>query len=301
MLHGKAYLKKAAVSVTLPASHTPPIADTAGVDPFRSMNVTSRSTTRTVRPTGFTLMEILVTMSVVMVLAGLTLQVMKNGRQKAHLVRATQKIKDLGQSFMAYTGENGGLLPRENHSGSGDTWEAAAEPEAREVWYNALLLGMAHKSVGEIGEDGEPQLFYEDSYPLHVPGAPYPKSEKKLKAPLFAIGMNSRLQRRENETGHKPQGTVVSIQAPVNTVIFLERGMPKDKKVVSAQANFSASPKAGPKAFAARHNQRGLLLFADGHVEVKAPADIITGSGKVKTLEEGSSVVWTRDPDDDPN
>ena len=81
----------------------------------------------------------------------------------------------------------------------------------------------------------------------------------------------------------------------------LERGMPRDKKVVSAQANFSASPKAGPKAFAARHNQRGLLLFADGHVEVKAPADIITGSGKVKTLEEGSSVVWTRDPDDDPN
>ena len=265
------------------------------------MNVTSRSTTSAVRPAGFTLMEILVSISIVMVLAGITLQVMKSGREKAHLVRATQKIKDLGASFMAYTGENGGLLPRENHSGSGDTWEAAAEPEAREVWYNALLWGMAQKSVGDIGEDGEPQLFYEDSYPLHVPGAPYPKSEKKLKNPMFAIGMNSRLQRRENEMGHKPQGTVASIQAPVNTVIFLERGMPKDKKIVSAQANFSASPKAGPKAFAARHNQRGLLLFADGHVEVKSPTDIITGSGKVKTLEEGSSVVWTRDPDDDPN
>ena len=118
---------------------------------------------------------------------------------------------------------------------------------------------------------------------------------------MFAIGMNSRLQRRENETGHKDPGTIASIQAPVNTVIFLERGMPKDKMVIRSQANFSASPKAGPKAFAARHNQTGLLLFADGHVENKSPMDIITGSGKVKTLEEGSNVVWTRDPDDDPN
>ena len=246
-------------------------------------------------------MELLVAISILMVLAGLTLQVMKSGREKAHLARATQKIKDLGSAFVAYTTENGGKLPRENHSGSGDTWEAAAEEAASEVWYNALVWRMSHKSVGEIGQDAKPELFYEESYPLYVTGAPYPKSEKKYKQPMYAIGMNSRLQRRENETGHKPQGSIASIQAPVNTVIFLERGMPKDQKVVHAQANFSASPKAGPKAFAARHNQKGLLLFADGHVEVKAPTEIITGSGKVKTLDEGSSVVWTLDPDDDPN
>ena len=246
-------------------------------------------------------MELLVAISVVMVLAGLTMQVMKNGREKAQLVRATQKIKDLGSAFVSYTSENGGLLPRENHSGSGDTWQAASEEAAGEVWYNALTRNMMHKTVGDIGESGNPQLFYDDGYPLFVPGAPYPRSEKKLATPMYAIGMNSRLQRRENETGHKPQGTLSSIQAPVNTVIFLERGMPKDDMIVRSQANFSASPKAGPKAFAGRHNQKGLLLFADGHVDVMSPREILTGSGKVKTLEEGSSVVWTRDPDDDPN
>ena len=265
------------------------------------MKTTSRLATRTTHLSGFTAMELLVAISVVMVLAGLTMQVMKNGREKAQQVRATQKIKDLGAAFVAYTGENGGLLPRENHSGSGDTWQAASEEAASEVWYNALTLNMSRKSVGEIGEAGKPQLFYEDGYPLFVPGAPYPKSEKKLENPMFAIGMNSRLQRRDNDTGDKPQGTLASIQAPASTVIFLERGMPKDEKVIRSQANFSASPKAGPKAFAGRHNQKGLLLFADGHVEVKSPRDILTGSGQVKTLEEGSSVVWTRDPDDDPN
>ena len=265
------------------------------------MKPTSRLATCAALRPGFTAMELLVAISVVMVLAGLTMQVMKHGREKAQQVRATQKIKDLGTAFVAYTGENGGLLPRENYSGSGDTWEAASEEAASEVWYNALPMSMAAKSVGEIGESREPQLFYEEGYPLFVPGAPYPKSEKKLENPMFAIGMNSRLQRRENETGNKPQGTLASIQAPVNTVIFLERGMPKDQMVIRSQANFSASPKAGPKAFAGRHNQKGLLLFAEGHVEVKSPREILTGSGAVKTLEEGSSVVWTRDPDDAPN
>lgn len=250
---------------------------------------------------GFTMLELLIAMAVVMVLAGITLQVMNSVRQKAYLARATQKIKDLGQAFVTYTSDNGGLLPRENYSGSGDTWDAASDEEAREVWYNALPTQMGFQSVGEIGEDGKPHIFYEESYPLFVPGAPYPKSDKKLEEPMYAIGMNSRLQRRENDTGNKPQGTLASIQEPVNTVIFLERGMPKDKKVVRSQANFSGSPKAGPKAFAGRHNQQGLLLFADGHVEPKLPSEIITGSGKVKTLEDGSSVIWTRDPDDDPN
>ena len=247
------------------------------------------------------MLELLVVMAVIMVLPGITLQVLKNVSQKADLALATQKIKDLGQAFVTYTTDNGGLLPRENYSGSGDTWDAASDEEAQEVWYNALPTQMGFPSVGEIGEEGKPHKFYEKSHPLFVPGAPYPKSEKKLEKPMYAIGMNSRLQRRENDTGNKPQGTLASIQAPADTVIFLERGMPKDKKVVRSQANFSASPKAGPKAFAGRHNQQGLLLFADGHVDPKSPSEIITGSGKVKTLEEGSSVIWTRDPDDDPN
>ena len=61
------------------------------------MKTTSRSVTRATSLSGFTAMELLVAISVVMVLAGLTMQVMKNGRQKAQQVRAAQKIKDLDQ------------------------------------------------------------------------------------------------------------------------------------------------------------------------------------------------------------
>ena len=56
------------------------------------MKPTSRLATCAALRPGFTAMELLVAISVVMVLAGLTMQVMKNGREKAQQVRATQKI-----------------------------------------------------------------------------------------------------------------------------------------------------------------------------------------------------------------
>lgn len=236
--------------------------------------------------------------AILLILAALSLQVTKSIRQKANLARATGKINDLGTAFVAFTADSGGLLPMENFSGSGDGWDAAEDPEARDVWYNALPAGMGARSVGEISESNSPELFYEETYPLFVPGAPYPAGEKKYKNPMFAIGMNSRLQRTDDETGIKERGTMASIQVPINTVVFLERGMPKDKKIVGSQANFSASPKASPRAFAGRHNQKGLLLFADGHVEPRSVLDVLTQGGQV-IVQEG--VIWTRDPLDDPN
>lgn len=246
---------------------------------------------------GFTILELLVVIAVIVVLAALSIQVTKSIKQKANLARATQKIKNLGEAFVGYTADSGGLLPFEDLGGEKDDWQGAAKPEASEAWYNALTLRMGFPTVGDLANDNNPEAFYADSYPLYVPGAPYPKSEKKYKSPMFAIGMNSRLQRRDDD-GNKEQGTLASIQVPINTVIFLERGMPRDKKVSRAQTNFSASPKANPRAFAGRHNQQGLLLFADGHAEKRSVFDLVTNSGEI-IIQEG--VLWTRDPDDDPN
>lgn len=246
---------------------------------------------------GFTVMELLVAIAIVVVLAAIAFTVMGSMRDNADLAKAQQKIKDLGSAFVGYTTDNGGKMPREDVSGKSDDWHTAALPEASETWYNALPESMGFKTVGQIGEDN-PAEFYEDTYPLYVPGAPYPKSDKKLTQPYFAIGMNSRLQRRD-DTGQKEQGTLGSIIDPVRTVVFLERGMPGDKKVMQAQRGFDAGPKANPRAFAGRHNQKGILLFADGHTEVRQVSDLITTSGKI--IYPQDRIIWTRDPDDDPN
>ncbi|MFP6894962.1 MAG: prepilin-type N-terminal cleavage/methylation domain-containing protein [Roseibacillus sp.] len=246
---------------------------------------------------GFTLMELLVVVAIVIVLATIAFTVSKNMKESADLARATQKIKNLGEAFVGYTADSGGLLPYEDAVGP-DDWNTASKPEASEAWYNALTQRMGVRTVGELASDNNPEGFYQESYPLYVPGAPYPKDEKKFRKPYFAIAMNSRLQRRDDD-GNKEQGTLASIQQPVNTVVFLERGMPGDKKVSNAQRGFDAGPKANPRAFAGRHNQKGILLFVDGHVEVRPVSDLITRAGRIIFPQEG--VIWTRDPEEDPN
>ena len=257
---------------------------------------------------GFTLLELLVAVAIVIVLAGISFQVFTNMVQSANLTRATQKIKDLGQAFVDYTSDHGGLLPLENAdipdiSADQEDWSVAASEEAEQAWYNVLPERMGYRSVAQLGEENAAEAFYASSYPTFLSGAPYFKSEKKLKRPYFAIGMNSRLQRRSPD-GYKDPGTLASIQQPVNTVIFLERGLPKDEEHSKAQRKFNGAPKANPRAFATRHNQKGVLLFVDGHTEVRRVPELIKASGEIIVPEDqspGKTVVWTRDPDDDPN
>ena len=173
---------------------------------------------------GFTLLELLVAVAIVIVLAGITFQVTTSMVENANLTRATQKIKDLGQAFVDYTSDHGGRLPLENAdvpniSADSEDWTVAASEEAEEAWYNVLPERMGFPSVAELGVDNAPSGFYDPAYPIFLQGAPYHSGDKKLERPYFSVGMNSRLQRRRSD-GYKDPGTLASIQQPVNTVIF---------------------------------------------------------------------------------
>ena len=245
---------------------------------------------------GFTLIEVLITVSVVIALAAIAASVVRSAREKANQTSAMNKMKSLGAAFAVYTTDHNGELPQEDAPGS-DDWVTAAKPEHQQAWYNALPVIMGAPSVGELGRTN-PAGFYVDSYPLHIAGAPYPSSSKRLGAPSFAVGMNSRLQRKD-EDGLKKTGRYELIQEPAKTVVLLERGLPADKKTSSSQRGFDGSPKANPRAFAARHAQKGCLIFADGHAELHAASDLISTGGAIITPQ--TSIVWTMDPEADPN
>jgi prepilin-type processing-associated H-X9-DG protein len=248
------------------------------------------------RSRGFTRIEILIGLGVAIALGVVAMTLMKTSRAKAHQVATLAKMKALGSAFSTYATEKSGLMPYESGVG-GDDWERAAKPENQEVWYNALPKLMNAPSVGEIGA-GERELFYESSYPLQIPGAKYPMKSTRLETPAFAIGMNSQL-RRKSEGVSQMQGRLGQIQSPEKTVVFLERGMPKDKAGSAFKAGFDASPKANARAFAARHNQKGILVFADGHAEARAASEIFKKNGEIITPQ--TRIVWTLKPDTDPN
>ena len=244
---------------------------------------------------GMTLIETLVVVAIIVALAAIAIPVVTSFQHRANRARAAEKLRSIGVAFAAYTIDNSDMLPWEDSPGT-DDWQAVAAVENEDVWYNALPRDMGFASGADLAAN--PALFYENSYPLYLPGAPYPKSDKKLGKPYFAMGMNSRLQRK-NEAGEKVRGTLAQIQNPTQTVIFLERGMPADKKTSPGQKNFSASPKANPRAFVARYNGTGMLIFTDGHIEVHAVSEMITTAGLIPVPQ--IDVIWTNDPDDDPN
>jgi len=244
---------------------------------------------------GFTLVEMLVCIAIVAGLSVIAISIAKSSRQKAYLVSANEKLRSLGSALVGYTTDTNGLLPFEDSPGT-DDWTTAADPANAAAWYNALPRQMGFKPVGELGNS--PEMFYADSYPIFIQGAPYPDSEKKFGSPYFAVGMNSRLQRK-GEDGIKVQGKLAMIRNPARTVAFLERGMPDDEKVNKAQSGFDAGPKANPRAFAARHNQKGVLVFFDGHAETRAVSDLI-GKGGLIVFPQ-TDIVWTMDPEEDPN
>lgn len=241
-------------------------------------------------------MELLIVMAIMVALAAIGMSLYRSSRAKANQAATLQKMKSLGVAFSTYTVDKNGVLPFEDSTGT-DDWTNAAKPENQEAWYNALPKLMQAPTVGEIGVSN-PAQFYQDSYPLFIPGAPYPGPDKRLGNPIFAVGMNSRLQRKSDD-GIKVQGKFIQIQEPTKTVVFLERGLPNDKKTTPAQRGFDGSPKANPRAFAARHNQKGCLIFADGHAEVHAASDLLTPGGGIVVPQR--SIVWTMNPDDDPN
>ncbi|NIP98906.1 MAG: prepilin-type N-terminal cleavage/methylation domain-containing protein, partial [Akkermansiaceae bacterium] len=78
---------------------------------------TNPCTPSSARRRGFTIMELLVAVAILVVLAAIAFSVSKNMRENANLARATQKIKDLGSAFVGYTTDSGGLLPMEDAPG----------------------------------------------------------------------------------------------------------------------------------------------------------------------------------------
>ena len=189
---------------------------------------------------GWTLVETLITVAIIAILAAIAIPVTTSFKQRAYRARAIEKLQSLGTAFVSYTADSGGELPWEDAPGS-DDWQAAADPENEKAWYNALPDLMGAGSLGSLANS--PQRMYDDHYPLYLPGAPYPKSNKKLGKPYFAMAMNSRLQRK-NDEGIKIRGTLSSIRATANVRFLIATVPPGAARSASAAVRPSTTEPA---------------------------------------------------------
>lgn len=252
---------------------------------------------RPVRNPGFTMMEALVALAIILVLAAIAFPVYKMMRQRSHQQAALKAMKDLGSGLSMYTSQNAGSLPAEDASGT-DSWKNISKPEASDAWYNAIPKMIGRKGAGEFA--ASPREFYTKENLVYLPGAVYPDSDKVLREPLFAIAFNTKLQRKDAD-GKKRKTKTADITNPSRTVIFLEQGLPDEPKTLEVQTkkDYDGSCKGSAKSFVGRYGGKGVLLFLDGHAEVVDARNLLTETGTFPFPQ--SSVIWTCTPEENPN
>jgi prepilin-type N-terminal cleavage/methylation domain-containing protein/prepilin-type processing-associated H-X9-DG protein len=245
----------------------------------------------------FTLMEILVVVAIILVLAAIAFPVFGSIQMRANKAVAIRNMQQLAAAAADFASQNDGTLPEEDAKGP-DTWQAAALPESGKAWYNCLPRMLGSKGVGDYASI--PRDYYTKQNLLFMPGAQYPETDRKLAKPLFAISMNTKLQRK-NEDDQKAPLKMSMITHPSRTILFLEQGLPGEKKGASVQSkkDYDGSPKGSAKSMAGRYGGSGVLVFADGHAEVVEVKNVLTETGRFPFPQ--TDFVWTRTPDEDPN
>lgn len=245
---------------------------------------------------GFTLMEILVVIAIILVLAAIAFPVIAAVQNRANKAVALNNMRQLGSAVAMYASQNDSQLPAEDSVGT-DTWAAAAKPESAKAWYNALPVLLGHKGVAQYAAN--PQAFYSKENLLYLPAAKYPETDKKLAAPVFAIAINTKLQRKD-ASGEKSV-RLSQITSPGRTVLFLEQGLKNETRAMPQQPKYDGSPKGSAKSFVARYNGLGVLTFVDGHAETVEGKDILEENGQFKFPLQPGDVIWCKTQEEDPN
>src|SRR5438034_11774504 len=97
---------------------------------------------------GFTLVELLVTIAVIGVLAGLLLPALAGASAKAKRVTCFNGMRQWAIGNRLYANDNEGILPKEEAVDGPNPWDITALDSSKDVWYNCVAAEMGGKTVG---------------------------------------------------------------------------------------------------------------------------------------------------------
>ena len=236
-----------------------------------------RSSSRPLSIRGFTLVEMMVTIAVILVLAALLLPVLNKAKLKAQQVDCMSRKKQWAMGFKMYVEDHDGLIPREGYEIFGDVSDLNNWIQVRglpgtnnttdsdDVWYNALPDYVGVPRAATYAPPNRHPDFYRSASLFHCASARFPPEAPKptYMFALFSIAMNSQLI----EFPFGPTIRFSRVQDEPRTVLFLDNMLRDEKKVHPDQENSSlGQPAAFADRFSGRHNGGGNLAFADGHV-----------------------------------
>lgn len=249
---------------------------------------------------GFTLVELLITVGIILLLSALLLPGMKNVMGKGKDAKCLGNMRQLGVALNLYLAENEGTLPFEGAE-ENPTWAETASAENREAWFNVLPPYVSHQALSELASSVTLRRQFTSgrtSAILQCPRATWQGNEASASGPRFSYAFNSKIgpcritqivTGTENNAGNR-------LVAPSTVPMILDaRASSKEPKAVSGMNNNIATARAYTRRINTRHGaahtQNGVahIVFFDGSVRAFKAAEIMDSSGyNVAT----SPIVW---------
>src|SRR5688572_26685523 len=109
---------------------------------LKGSKIASRRRIRFRSGAGFTLVELLVVLAIMVVLFGLVASAIARAKMSAQRIVCMNNLKQWGTATHVYANENDDLLPRETAVDGINSWEMTGASTNRDVWYNALAETM---------------------------------------------------------------------------------------------------------------------------------------------------------------
>jgi prepilin-type processing-associated H-X9-DG protein/prepilin-type N-terminal cleavage/methylation domain-containing protein len=214
-----------------------------------------KPSTRT-RSSGFTLTEVLVVITIVIVLAAITMVATKAFREKAGAAVCVQNLRQIGVGLHSYIAENNGRFP----DGTADvSWT-----DKGMCWYDAAAQNLGREYVAYHQGQPLPNCF----------GCP--SGHKKAYEPDWPYTGDYAANLRLGREGDGVM-TLAAVKNPSATPYVQDTV----KQNQFGEWVFGKGfPKTESQAFAARHNGSGNILWVDGHVSSLKYAEYISYANK---------------------
>lgn len=243
------------------------------------MNKTVKVTSEPILSRAFTLVELLVVISIISLLFGLLVPTLRRARDVAKQTVCQSQLRQWGLAFETYATENDGFYPHI------DGLDRNNGPADRFGWVDMLPPLMGEKPWRDHASWQYPRR----GTILQCPAAELAPENlykyKPRKDGFFSYAMNSCLELDEN-CWHHPEDTkwpmpsflkVSRIKAPTRVILLFDQLLDPRLGYGGNEINRSAGEYCGsyPKAFSARHAKPngvlgGSILYCDYHVEWKS-------------------------------
>ena len=205
----------------------------------------------------FTLVELLVVISIVGILSALIVTVTASVRTSAEIAESASRLRQWGVALGLYVAENDGSLPRR-----GQGVQPLGLIDRPTDWFNALPPYLGSPSYQDLVSSGRKPKAGDKSIFIS-PGCIDPGAQYYLS---YAMNMNL-------SPWNLPDPSMMSQISNLPFVVFM----------AEAPGQYSSTyPSKNPYSVAAPHHGKGNVLFLDGHVQTFSAAYLGCGTGDPK-------------------